>query len=64
MKELVIGVMGVLEGRGPGSIDNTGKLLILDRVGCSPVPLDWDLDIDDRRLEMLLPVGWTLGRLG
>jgi hypothetical protein len=57
MNEFVIGVIGVLEGRGPGSTDNTGKLLILDRVECSPVPLAWDFDIDDRRLEMLLPVG-------
>lgn len=64
MNELAIGVIGVLEGRGPGSIDNTGKLLILDRVACSPVPLAWDIDIDDRRLEVLLPVGWTLGTLG
>lgn len=40
MKELAIGVIGVLAGRGPGSTDNTGKLLIVDKAASSPVPLD------------------------
>jgi len=64
MKELAMGVRGVLAGRGPGSTDNTGKLLILDRLMFSPAPLAWDFDTDDRRLEVLPPVGWTLGTLG
>lgn len=32
MKEFMIGVMGVLEGRGPGSIDNDGNGLRAENI--------------------------------
>jgi hypothetical protein len=64
MKAFMVGVIGVLEGRGPGSMDNDGKCLNRGEVGISTPFTPFGCEIDDRWVIPLLPVGCETGTDG
>lgn len=64
MKAFMVGVIGVLEGRGPGSMDNDGKCLNRGEDGISAPFTPFACEIDDRWVIPLLPVGSETGTDG
>lgn len=47
MKAFMVGVIGVLEGRGPGSIDNDGNCLKRGEADISTPFTPSDCEVDD-----------------
>lgn len=64
MNAFMVGVIGVLEGRGPGSIDNDGNCLKRGEVGISTPFTPFDCEVDDQWVALLLPVGSGTGTDG
>lgn len=64
MKAFMVGVIGVLDGRGPGSIDNDGNCLKRGEVDISPLFMLVSCETDDRWVILLLPVGSGTGTDG
>ena len=64
IKAFIVGAIGVLEGRGPGSMDNDGKCLKCGEFDGSTPFILLDCAIDDGWVMPLLPAGSGTGTKG
>lgn len=64
MKAFTVGVIGVLEGRGPGSMDNDGNCFKRGEEGISTPFTPFDCEVDDQWVVLLFPVGSGTGTGG
>lgn len=60
----MVGVIGVLEGRGPGSIENEGNCFRRGEFNGSTPFKPFNCDTDDRWVVLLFPVGSGAGTDG